>query len=504
MRKMVLIIVLLLCSVTLSGTADKALAQSGVVPFPIYLEVRNFGEMLVFQTEKLEKLEADLLFLEKIARLLFPGKDFRPYSDIKFFSALVKRAIGENPEKIIVAFDQNGRLNGFLKANNKSAQGLVKLAGELSLSSDSYQLSTNQHVSSFKFHIGAKNFQIDVSNSAIFFNEVNEAGQELKYIEALKTLEKKSMSKDFFYFEANLPEVFMGIFRTVEDRFPECISNQNLLDASIKQAEASVDFSQKELNQKQLINLGILQKELNCPNGGKYLINKGLNVSSYCSVHGSINKPRFSVQTYEDLPFDTKPFKKLYIKFREGKLLVKMDISDQNLVNQWAAIFKHQILAKKTSFENRVRGLSKSEFEKVSSFFSRIDCKPASGALEIWLDDIDESFLKLCCSSYVSYWVKNAYYRRINYIREYKASKCYEKQTSLLTKLEKEGYFDSLRNGESSGFEVLVQNQIFDEIPKCTEDGELTVFRNNRGDLDVRCSKHIKQQLIPDSLLPPE
>ncbi|MFZ5950246.1 MAG: hypothetical protein ACOYXC_06055 [Candidatus Rifleibacteriota bacterium] len=162
-----------------------------------------------------------------------------------------------------------------------------------------------------------------------------------------------------------------------------CVGNMMAIKNAVEMFQIESGELMKELDLPLLVQKHYLPEGYSCNEGGKYKINNEKNLEVVCSVHGTIEKPVNTNSDATDVDPRVKPFKAFKLEIDDEKILVKMQITDANLLDQWEAIGKQQILTMKHMLNNQIGNMPPEQKEKALQIADSIKCLKEDGWLTV-------------------------------------------------------------------------------------------------------------------------
>ncbi|MEW6710260.1 MAG: hypothetical protein AB1403_10600 [Candidatus Riflebacteria bacterium] len=171
--------------------------------------------------------------------------------------------------------------------------------------------------------------------------------------------------------------------KRVDGRHSMCVGNMMAIKNAVEMFQIESGELMKDLDLPLLVQKRYLPEGSSCNEGGKYKINNEKNLEVVCSVHGTIEKPISTSSDAEDVDPRVKPFKAFKLEIDDEKILVKMQITDANLLEQWEAIGKQQILTLKHMLNNQIGNMPPEQKEKALQIADSIKCLKEEGWLVV-------------------------------------------------------------------------------------------------------------------------
>lgn len=180
--------------------------------------------------------------------------------------------------------------------------------------------------------------------------------------------------------------------KTILDRHAQCLGNLVVLKNSVEYFQLETGAEMKELNQELLVIKHHLATILHCPEGGTYRLQE--NGVPICSVHGSVEMPippRINEQADPDPRI--KSFSAFRLDIDDDRVLTAMQINDPELLRQWEAICRQQILTIRHMAENQLGHLPQEQKNKMIEIANSIKCSVEKDWLFLYASGINDKLI---------------------------------------------------------------------------------------------------------------
>ena len=182
--------------------------------------------------------------------------------------------------------------------------------------------------------------------------------------------------------------------RLLQSRHSQCLGNLMAVKNAVEMYQIETGELMESLDMSLLTTKHYLADSFNCDQGGKYELSQANGLKVSCSVHGSIEHP-ISVDSEKSGEVDPrlKPFETLRLEVKKGRIHLAMQISDKNLLDQWEAIGKQQLLTIKHMAQNQMGNLPKEQKDLAVKIAESIKCSSENDWLKLDVGGFDQKML---------------------------------------------------------------------------------------------------------------
>lgn len=182
--------------------------------------------------------------------------------------------------------------------------------------------------------------------------------------------------------------------RVQSGRHSVCLGNLMAIKSAVEMYQIENGEVMKELDLAMLAEKHYIPYCYSCSEGGKYELDNKNGIEISCSVHGTIEKP-VSAKVAKKVDIDPRlePFETFRLEIDKNQILAKMQIKDKNLLSQYEAISKHQILTIRHMATNQIGHLPEEQKQKAVQMSDSIKCWSENGWLCFSVSGINEKTL---------------------------------------------------------------------------------------------------------------
>lgn len=179
--------------------------------------------------------------------------------------------------------------------------------------------------------------------------------------------------------------------RVQSSRHSVCLGNLMAIKNAVEMFQIENGEVMKELDLAMLAEKHYIPYSYFCSEGGKYKLDHKNGIEISCSLHGTIEKPvSANVAKKADIDPRLEPFETFRLVIDKNRILAKMQIKDKNLLDQYEAISKHQILTIRNMATNQIGHLPEEQKRKAVQMADSIKCWSEKDWLCYSVDEINE------------------------------------------------------------------------------------------------------------------
>ncbi|MBU1108577.1 MAG: hypothetical protein KKB51_18015 [Candidatus Riflebacteria bacterium] len=287
----------------------------------------------------------------------------------------------------------------------------------------------------------------------------------------------------------------------------ECLSNFKVLSAALQLYAVDNGKEMDSLDQALLKTEGYIAEGIYCPKAGKYSLNTDKEL--VCSIHGTVNEPVWSKKIPRvDASTYLKPFESFVVLVNATGAEIKAKINDKNLLEQWVAIGKQQMLAVRQMANTQMGQLPEDQRQKGLKLIDSIKIVVDGGWLNVSIAGLDEKTVisGITGITGAAAAIVTPYFKKARAAMRNRISDRRTKRAELAGNLDK-GYVEcnysrkplymALENflveednlPETFGFDYLKEKGYLQSIPECPAGGKYELMRDGM-DYDIKCSMH--------------
>ncbi len=267
-----------------------------------------------------------------------------------------------------------------------------------------------------------------------------------------------------------------------------CFSNLRMLSAALEMYALDKEAAMKTLDQKQLKADHYLNDELICPNGGNYSLNAASEVE--CTAHGTIKNPgkAETVSSAANIPEQFRPFETFRIKVLKNHAEAALKLNDKNLVEQWVAIGKQQLLTIKNVAQNQMGQLPEAERQKGLKMLEAVKINQDDLWLRVSVEGLDEKTILSGLTGFVGAMSAIAVPNFTNARNKARESAC-RANRRILSAATEMYELDAGKTSEKLDIDTLVGQKYIKTMPNCPDGGTYSLTRDKNG-FSINCSHH--------------
>jgi competence protein ComGC len=261
-----------------------------------------------------------------------------------------------------------------------------------------------------------------------------------------------------------------------------------MLSAALEMYAMDKETSLETLDQKQLKAERYLADELVCPNEGKYSLNKEGEV--VCSTHGTIKNPVKieSVISKANIPEQYRPFETLRLKVSMSQAEAALKLNDKNLVEQWVAIGKQQLLAIRNMAQNQMGQLPEAERQKGLKMLDAVKINQEDLWLKVTVEGLDEKTILSGITGFAGA-VSAIALPNFQHARAQARARACQANRRVLSAATEMYEMDTGKTCSKLEIETLVAGKYLKTAPECPDGGTYSLVREDNG-FKIECSHH--------------
>lgn len=266
-----------------------------------------------------------------------------------------------------------------------------------------------------------------------------------------------------------------------------CFTNLRILTAALEMYAMDKELKMDRLDQEKLKAENYLKATLLCPEDGVYSSDSDGEVS--CQIHGSIKKPAEPAELSEaGIPEQLRPFESIRLQMNRDSAELAVMLNDKNLLEQWLAIGRQQLLALKHMAQNQLGQLPEAEKQRGISMLDAIKINADGQWLKITVAGLDEKTFLLGLSGVVGA-VSAAALPGIEKARDLSMNNACAANCKIMAAAVEMHEMDTGKVSESLNIEQLVNEKYLKNSPACPEGGAYDLKREGNG-FRIECSIH--------------